>query len=516
MAKPVRKHTWSNMDVFGLLNGLATWDEQYKSLKYVRKPFEKNIDIKTKIFSSHDAPSDVTKQGLLNGLSVEFDLDSYNVETASTFTLSIDPVPSGAPYVQDVFGYYKQPGETSWTSIGPQIWPDQYNSAKKDGIGFICWQNEKYTNISGYKNYRYSNLIEVLRTDLEDRTQFQFVYYVYVSDSQNNRKLVQFTDMNNQEDPDDTRFTYRKAIADPSLSGQVVVYTLNDIPETIKWSKYYEQNTGIAKKFLYDLKAYIDKKFKHTWDKIIDKSSIWDVHINYGSGHIPHFYDAIAPRNADRCELEYSGYTGGIEELSYSLYPEDIIESGTAQNWYLKIYPGRFYIDGLAYYYFEEPQTDYITFSPAALSGIEGTLVSGSLPSGVKRGAYTILSLSGYHSSSCNRSRDPFLPNVYEDYSYYNGPDGDSFWSNIYRRRPYLTSQRGFSLQYGMGDYFIDYESNIIYAILPSGHHNATLIWDNKLVPSGSLLRYDINPLNDQNLNFSKFFMYLTLDPNRR
>lgn len=506
MPKPIKKQSWSNIDVFGLLNGLATWDEQYRSLKYVRKPFEQSIDLRSKIYRSHDAPSDVTKQGLINGLSVEFGLDPYNVEDTTVFTLSYDPVPSGDLYVQDVFGYYKQPGETSWSSLGSQIWPQDYAVAKRDGIGFICWQNEKYTNISGYKNYRYSNLVEVLRKDLADDTQLKFEYYIYVSDEQNNRQLVKYTDMNNQTDVGDTRYTYSRALAEPSLSGQVVAYILNDIPESIKWKYYYSQKTGIAKKFLYDLKAYIDTRFKHTWDKIIDKSCIWDVHINYGSGHIPHFYDAIVPRNAEFCSLQYSGFTGGVEEMSYSLYPEDVVESGDAQNWYLKIYPGRFYIDGIAFYYFENVQKDYLTF----VNGVA------TLPSGMQRGMYTIMALSGYYSDYCNRAQDEFLSGVYEDYSYQNGPDGDSIWYNIYRKRPNLTSQMGHEVTLDIGEYSIDWASGVVRADLPSGYENAVLLWDNVLVPSGSLLRYDVNPLNDQNLTFEKFFMYLSLDPNRR
>lgn len=506
MAKPTKKQSWSNIDVFGLLNGLATWDEQYRSLMYVRKPFEDNIDLRSKIYSSHDAPPDVTKQGLINGLSVEFGLDPYNVEDKSVFTLSYSPVPSGDENIQDIFCYYKQPGETSWSNLGPQVWPDGYSDAKKDSVGFICWQNNRYTNISGYKNYRYSNLVEVFRSDLVDETQLKFVYYVYVSDNENNRQLVSYTDMNNQTDSNDVRYTYRKAVTSPSLSGQTVAYVLNDIPENIKYKYYYDEDTGIAKSFLYDLKEYIDKRFKHTWDTIIDRSCIWDVHTNYGSGHIPHFYDAIAPKNNQRCSLSYSGYTGGIEDMSYALYPEKIVESGAAQNWYLKIYPGRFYIDGIPFYYFENPQKDYVTF----VSGIA------NIPSGLERGMYTIAALSGYYSDYCTRAQDEYLSGVYEDYNYQTGPDGDSMWCDIYRKRPYLTSQMGHEITLGMGEYSIDWESGVIHSELPGGYENAVILWDNVLVPSGTLLRYDVNPLNEANLAFEKFFIYLSLDPNRR
>lgn len=502
MAKPIKKQTWSNIDVFGLLNGKATWDDQYKSLRYVRKPFESAIDLKNRILDSHDYPSDVTKQGLINGLSVEFGLTPYSVEDKTIFTLNNQPIPSGNIGEQDVFGYYKNPGDTSWSSMGPQVWADTYNVAKKNKQGFICWQNERHNNISGYKNYRYSTLVEVLQDGIEDKAQLKFEYYLYVSDYKNNRKLVKFTDMNNQEDPNDTRFTYRKGIENPSLSGNIVAYNLNDIPVSIKNQNYYDKSTGIAKSFLYDLKSHMDKKFKHTWNEITNKSSIWDVHLNYGSGHIPHFYDAEAPQNGDSCSLSYSGLTGGVEELSYSLYPESITESGSAQSWFLKLYPGRFYLNGIPYYYFENPKKEYLTF-------VDG---EASIPSGLTRGMYTLMAKSGYYTSYCNRQRDEYLSNVYQDYNYRVGEDEDKVWGNIYRHRPNLNSIMGYTLNLDMGEYAINWESGVIKSSLPSGYEDAVLVWDEILVPSGTHLLYDINPLNDTNLSLERFFLYLSLD----
>jgi hypothetical protein len=504
MPKPIKKQTWSNIDVFGLINGLSIWDEQYKSLKYVRKPFDNGLDIKQKIFASHDSPPDITKQGLINGLSVEFGLQSYNVENVTVFNLTYSPVPSGDIEVQDIFAYYKQPGETTWTSLGQQVWPENYSTYKQAQAGFIVWQNDKYINISGYKNFRYSNIVEVLR-DLADNTQLKFEYYVYTLDENNTRRLNKYTDIANPHDNNDTRFLYRKSISSPSLSG-IVVYTLNDIPSNIKYNKYYDQYTNMAKEHLYNLRDYINSKFKHTWDKLIDRSSIWDVHMSYGSGHIPHFYDSIVPRNSDYCSGHYYPLTGGVEEMSYALYPETIIESGVTQNWYLKIYPGTFYIDGIPYYYFENYQKEDITF-------VNG---EASIPNGLQRGMHTIMALSGYYDDYCNYPPDEYLSGVFEDYCYYTGPDGDSLWNNIYRRRPYLTAEMGHEVALDIGEYSIDWSSGVIHAFLPSGYENAVIIWDNVLVPSGTYLQYDLNPLNDKNLTFDKFFLYMSLDPNRR
>lgn len=495
MPRPTKRQTWNNLDVFGLLNGLAIWDEQYKSLKYVRKPYETGLDIRRKIYSSHDYPSDVTRQGIINGLSVEFDLEPYNVENKSVFTLSRNPVPSGGLYTQDIFAYYKTPESSNWKSLGPQVWPNTYTTSKANGNGFIVWQNEQYSNISGYKNYTYTNLVEVLRKDLDDKTQLKFEYYIYISDNLDNRKLVKFTDMNNQVDPYDHRYTYRKCNNSPSLSG-IVVYTLNDIPDNIKYDKYYYRDTSIAKDYLYNIKTHIDSKFNHSWEKLYDNSSIWDAHLEYGSGDISHFYDAIAPNNVS---LSYSGLTGGIEELSYSLYPSEITESGTSYSWYLKLFPGRFYVEGIPFYFFENVQKDYITFS----SGVA------NLPSGLQRGMYTIMALSGFYNSYVNVQQDRYLTNVFEDYNYNSGPDGNILWKNIYRKRPYVSSSMGHSIQLDLGEYNIDWENNLIYSELPSGYSNAVIIWDNTLIPSGTVLPYDINPVNDQYLIHDKFFIYM-------
>jgi len=130
MAQPIRKQTWGNIDVFALLNGLSTWDSQYKTLLYVRKPFESNLSLRDRILHSHDYPSDITKQGIVNAINTEFNLDPYNVTKKTIFELSYNPIPSGVPYTEDISGYYKN-NSGNWLSIGPQIWPEDYFEAKK-------------------------------------------------------------------------------------------------------------------------------------------------------------------------------------------------------------------------------------------------------------------------------------------------------------------------------------------------------------------------------------------------
>ena len=115
----------------------------------------------------------------------------------------------------------------------------------------------------------------------------------------------------------------------------------------------------------------------------------------------------------------------------------------------------------------------------------------------------------------CNSSRNSYLTNVYEDVHYNLGLDGDNIWSNIYQRKAFLTSKMGLKTNLSRGKYMIDYDSKKMYVNVPNinEYNKAMLIYETSLVPSGDYLRYDINPLNEENLSFEKFFMYLSLDP---
>ena len=82
-------------------------------------------------------------------------------------------------------------------------------------------------------------------------------------------------------------------------------------------------------------------------------------------------------------------------------------------------------------------------------------------------------------------------------------------WTNIYRRRPYITNDYDHSISLREGEYNIDFANQKIYANTVT---DAVLIWENALEPSGIILTYDLNPLNDQNLTFEKFFLSFRLD----
>lgn len=498
MAKPIKKQLWSNIDVFGLLNGIAIWDEQYQNLQYVRSPIEGPLDIRDKIKRHHDNPPNLTKQGLINGLSNDLGLTPYNTLGSTIFELTVPPVPSGEAGVQDVFLSY-QDSNGSWISVTPQVWNQGYQDAKANDYGFIVWQVDRYNNLDTVKNFRYSNIIEIFG-DFDDETKFKVVYPIYQIDEDNNRELVLFTDMDNPNNPEDTRFTYRKPY-DPVLGQDIVAYTLNDIPSGLVWNRYYDQGTGIAKDFLYVIKNHIDGKFKHRWNEISNNTAIWDIHKIYGSGHIPHFYDATIPVDTVPVigDIPTGYFTGGVESFSESLYFKEIeeVRTGGVDHWYPVVFPGKFYLDGTPYYLFENMQ----------YSNLEFTGNTASLPAGIERYHHTILVQSGFYANSYNDPDILTSGKIYEDYNYMTGDDGAGYWYDIYRRRPYLTASMGHEIVLDKGQYAIDFDNNQIHC---SGLTKGTILWDNVTNPSGVRIEYDINPLNDKNITLEKYFVFLS------
>jgi hypothetical protein len=209
MAKPIKKQRWGNIDGIGLLNGLGIWDEQYRNLRYIRKPFDTTIDLKNRILRELEHPTDTTHQGLLNGLCNEFNIDPYNVQKKTIFELTYPPVPIGASGVPDIRAYFQE--DDSWYEIKPQIWSEDYQTSKSNNQGFIVWQNSHVSNISGVKNFGYSNILEIFDNTIPDESKIKIVYYVNTVDADNNITAQLYTDMDHPDDPLATAFTYRAA-----------------------------------------------------------------------------------------------------------------------------------------------------------------------------------------------------------------------------------------------------------------------------------------------------------------
>ena len=172
MPQPIKKQVWSTIDVAGLLNGISIWDEQFKNLKYVRRPFDTTIDIRNKIYELHEHPVCVNNQGIVNGLSIEFGYEPYNVTNKHIFFLQNEPLPYGSSDTQDIFVYYRIQGSDTWIELSPQNWTSSTS-------GFIVWQNERYNNIPNIKNFTYSNILEIF-SDLPDNTEIKVKYKISI------------------------------------------------------------------------------------------------------------------------------------------------------------------------------------------------------------------------------------------------------------------------------------------------------------------------------------------------
>lgn len=491
--RPVKKTLWNNLDGFAILNGISIWDENYKNLLYTRLPGETNQDLKLRIERHQKTGTQATKQGLIDGLSNEFGLDSKNFFLKrKTFTLSYNPYPTDL-VEEDIKVFYSLDNQTNWVEVGPQVMPSNYIESKKTKNGFIVWPMDNPVQHS--KQFMYSNTIEILE-DLP--TCFiKIIYYLPIV-KDDNTELVLFTDMCSVGDSEDLRFKYIVPEEQILDGNSIVAYTLNDIPEGIKNDFYFDKYTGHPKSKLYDIKSIIDDKHKHQWKDVRSDTCVWDVHKHYGSGVIPSFYDAYdGKENVPTSGFYKSNYTGGIEFYSDSLYMKEVYEeygSGNpVPNWYPVVFPGKFYINGIPYYYFQNPIVSNISFN----SGVA------TLPSGVDKGAHCILAKSGFYSVV----GEDIIPNAYEDYEYFTGEDCQNAYSNIYRRRSNAIPEMGLDISLELGEYKIDYDNMKIYS---SGITTATFIHDSTFIYSGVLLKHQLNPIYDHNKTFDNYFLHLT------
>jgi len=399
MAKPVKKPIWTNIDAMGLLNGISTWDDNYEGLRYVRLPDESALDIRRKINLLRRNPVTGTSlQDLVNGLSSELLLDSYNITTKNNFLLSRQPWPSGNVDVQDIWVSYQEPGSGDWNNVTPQVWGSGYFGTLSDG--FIVWEDSYFRDaISGpLKTHNYSQLLTIF-DELPDKSKIKVEYYVRRFNDSNEATYYLFTDMSMQDS--NTEFIYRAPASIPSgeLSSMVVAYRLDDIPPGI--SGFYHNTDGSSTGLMYKLRDIIDKNFRHRWSDTRDNENIWDVHKEYSKGVIPSFYDVPLVISSGEI-FNIANLTAGIEHQYPSLYIRDIYinGSGNDENWYPIIEPGLFYCSGVPYYLMENPQYTYLDLS----EGYD------TMPSGLSRWHHTILSASGYQDDI-----DGF---IFESYNY--------------------------------------------------------------------------------------------------
>lgn len=504
MAKPVKRQVWTSLDAYGLVHGISTWDENHKNLKYVRLPNETNIELRQKINNIRRNPVyGISLQDLINGLSNELLLNEYNVNPRTTFELTRDPFPSGNVNQQDIFVYYQPPEESGWLPVTPQLWASGYyidsDHTVATSSGFIVWENAYYQDLPNIpdKTHNYSRLLTIMTT-LPDLSRIKVSYNVKVDGHQ-----YMFTDMSNPLDPYDDRFIYRTPYVTTSgdFLTRCICYSLADMPNEI--SGYYFNNNGTATDRMYKLRDMIDNNFRHRWDTVRNRESIWDVHKNYSKGVVPSFTDTPFVAQSGRV-FSYTNFDGGVEyqDPVLSLKDIEIVTSGSVENWYPRYFPGKFYYDGLSYRLMENPKSTYI----------DATSGSANLPSGIMRWYKTILASSGDYASSV----DSFL---YRDYDYlirYRGihdveATGVLYNTSIYRKRPYLNTLMGYNITLASGEYYIDYDADppVLYT---SGVNECVFIWDQIDTPSGRIcdnIYSDLNPLNDYNVSYHRYFLVI-------
>jgi len=500
MGKPIKKQVWNNVDAIGLINGISTWDDDFLNLKYVRIPGESNIDLRNKINKFSDDQNPITgniDQQLIIGLANELGLDSYSITNKTTFDLSRFPMPIGDVNVQDINVYYQLPNTDTWVEITPQLWGSDVKDVTPT-TGFIVWEDVYYSeSLTTTKTNNYSRLLQIY-DDLPDQTRIKAVYNIQQVDEDNNRITLQFTDMSNPNNTLDTRFIYRKGydITPSGLATMPVVYDLSNIPTN--FSGYYNSN-GTATDLLYRVKDKIDSVYRHRWDEVSDRKTIWDINLNFSEGTIPSFYDMpFETPSAASTNIE-NNLTGGVSYYNTSLYIKDIDVvkvSGEIDKWYPVMQPGPFYVDGSKYYLMENASGEYISFSGGMTT----------LPSGIEI----------YHKVILDTSTSvPNIGYIYDDADYeLNFVDNELVISGTYilndgiaRKRAYLTSNMGYDLTLASGEYMIDYASGVIYS---SGIVEGVLYWDDVIVPENVIIEsttFDLNPLNDTSLGYDDYFL---------
>lgn len=507
MARSYKKQVWTNIDAYGLLNGIGTWDEQYRELKYIRIPDETNLELRKKIVSMHQHPvNNITIQDVVNGISNELLYDAYNVNRVNSFVLSRSPEPSGNIGEQDIWVYYQPPGDSTWTEVSPQWWASGVYTDRENRVvqtsGFIVWQNEFYRDSTGNrKTHKYSRLLRILDENIPDKSKLKIKYHVRLYDKDGDSDLFLFTDMDHVKDSRTEQYTVRTPhpVTTGFLTDHVVAYRLDEIPSGIK--EVYFDASGYATDMTYKIRDIVDKNYRHKWKDVRNRNSIWDAHRDFGYGHIPSFYDA--PFKISQGE-EFSNeeyLDGGIEHLDPSIYMKEvrIVMEGDTERWYPVLQPGTFYMYGVPYTLMENPK----------YSGICLGTGQATLPSGIERWHHTILADDGYFDS------DDLAGFIFEDYVYpinwYTdsilSPSG-TFSNAIHRKRPYLSNDMGIEISLKDGEYAIDYDNYTIYS---SGITNAVLVWDDTIIPSGKVCNdelADLNPLNDVNLEFERYFLY--------
>ena len=395
---------------------------------------------------------------------------------------------------QYIFVYYQSPG-SGWVELVPQHWSESVEFSNPTS-GFMVWEDSYYRDSdSETKSNNYSRLLQLYET-IPNQSRLKVVYYQQQIDENNDRVIVRYTDQTNINNIDDERLTYyeKDEVLISGLLTKPVVYGLSDIPLALS-GEYYNTD-GTAKSLLFKIRDKIDSVYRHRWENISNRSTIWDINLNFSRGTIPSSYDTPFESGINLNPID--NLTGGVDYYNPTLYIKDIdiITSGNLEHWYPKLQPGPCYIDGKRYYIMENA------------SGVAIDLTTGltPLPNGIEIFHKIILDTVDV---------TPEIKYLYEDVDYeLTTKDYVNDITTVHelnpdvaRKRAYLTSDMGFELNLSLGEYAIDYNSNMIYS---SGITTAILYWDEVEVPEEVIIKdpvMDLNPLNDTSLGYDEYFL---------
>jgi len=181
---------WRKLDVFSPQEQHFVWgalDEFGMLLNTERLPGEDNWSYRRRLLDVFEHPANATKQGIINGISRELGLDTYNVRDKSIFYLTHTPLlvnPTGIdenvllPIDVTIASDYEPSGRHVVTQLWEKYpWDNWIEGSdfknhrySEDASGFICWRNEDGS---------YSRIIEFTDSAIPETDAVVTVEYYY-------------------------------------------------------------------------------------------------------------------------------------------------------------------------------------------------------------------------------------------------------------------------------------------------------------------------------------------------
>lgn len=514
---PQTKQSWTQLDAIALLNGISTWDKDYMSLSYVRLPGETQVDIRNKISRVHENPTtDTSLQSLMNGLSAELNLESSIVKTRNYFELTNFPVKRGigfGPNDSDINIWKLDNVEHPELSESWSPWQTfTDNVTPRDDLKIYDYDDEFWN-----KNIIVSELLS------STPIYIKFEYWIKQYDEQNNPIFKRFTDMSSNITinndlyldpwvflPCTQPFTSLGSIEFNKLA----IYSFNDLELMSYGPGFYAPKmfwfitipTGqvVATANTYNIYDQLSSG-DPTYNDVSDYSTMWDINndqlcVYDESQHIHHLF-TNAPL--------YEELTGGVESNSKSLMVVDMVEDEDL-NWNLKCRSGSFYIAGKTYYLMNNPKLDQVTSKAIEINFIDGI---GSIPSYVYTKSLPTREIDYRHKKFVLLKEDYDITanfNIVPDYNYPIIENNSS--SNGDQITIYFEDQKALRYSTLPSDdgYYIDFDEHKIILHNPDTVPNTLyFILDDIDVPTDVLLKYNINPVTNDNIQHISYIVSL-------